>query len=149
MAEDPIDILIRMLRRARMIEKRIASLAGSLWWEYWGEAAERLMEEVESSMREGVVEPLFRVEDLGDELAILIDLAGAGDDVTVRVYRDRVEVEAELRREAVEATVGREAWRAVARRYRASITLPHPVDPSTARYEKRRGLLVIYVKKEG
>ncbi len=148
MAEDPMDILMRMLRRARMIEERLASLAGSLWWEYWGESTSRLMEEVETTLRDGVIEPLFRVEDLGDVLAIIVDLAGAGDEVNVRVYRDRVEVEAELRREAVEAVTGYTVWRGAVRRYKGSITLPHPVDPSTARYERRQGLLIIYVDKE-
>ncbi|GAB6147974.1 Hsp20/alpha crystallin family protein [Stetteria hydrogenophila] len=143
MSEDPLDVLSRLLRNARVMERRLTEIIE----DYWGFTG-KLLEEVETALREGVIEPLFRVEDLGDWIAVVVDLAGAGDQVDVRVYRDRVEVEASLRREAVEEAVTHVAWRGAIKRYKATITLPHPVDPSTARYERRRGLLVIYARKE-
>ena len=148
MAEEPIDILMRMLKRAKDLEERIASLATMAWWSGGWEPG-GAFEEVEEEVREGVLRPLFQVHDLGDEVAIAVDLAGAGDDVRVKVYEDRVEVEAGLRREFLERGPGYASWRGSEARYRAVIPLGERVDPSTARYERRRGLVVIFVRKAG
>ena len=148
MAEDPMDILVRMLRRAKDLEERIASLATMAWWSGGWEPAGAL-EEAEEEVREGVLRPLFQVHDLGDEVAIAVDLAGAGDDVKVKVYEDKVEVEASLRREFLERGPGYASWHGAEARYRAAIPLGEPVDPATARYERRQGLVVIFVRKAG
>ncbi len=145
MAEDPMDALIRMLRRAKALEERLLSVAGMLGWASL-EPPEPL-EDLEDEIRYGVAKPLFTVEDLGDKIVVVVDLAGAGDDVTVTVNPDSVTVEASIRREAYEAALGYHAWHAAARKYRATIRLPAPVDPSTARYERRKGLLIITVDK--
>ncbi len=97
---------------------------------------------------EGELEPLYQLFDMGDEIAIVVDISGVNyETIDVRVYEDHVEVSAEIKREETEETRTARSWSYHASRYHGVITLPVRVDPATARVEKRGSVAVIRVRK--
>ena len=97
---------------------------------------------------EGELEPLYQVFDMGEEVAIVVDISGVNyETIDVRVYEDHLEISAEIKREEVEETRAARSWSYHASRYHGVITLPALVDPATARVEKRGSVVVIRVRK--
>lgn len=97
---------------------------------------------------DGVIEPIISVYDEGETLLIAVSLPGASrDSISVKVYPDHIEVEADISEETVRRALGSLYWSRFVRRYRGSYPLPVPVDPSTAETSLRGDILLIRVKK--
>ena len=108
------------------------------------------MEEMRKPMwsPSGVLEPLYRVEDLGDRYRILVDLPKANEaTLEIRAYEHRIELKCKLK-----SAVKLESWLTRYRdvqfsEYRASIELPEPIDPKSVQVRWRRGFAEILVNK--
>ena len=97
---------------------------------------------------DGVIEPIISIYDEGKTLLIAVSLPGASrDSISVRVYPDHIEVEADISEETVRRALGSLYWSRFVRRYRGSYPLPVLVDPNTAETSLRGDILLIRVKK--
>ena len=97
----------------------------------------------------GVIEPMISVIDRGDHLVVVVDLPGAKEGtVDIRLYEDHIEVSSEIDESLVREAFQGYFWASRIKRFRGSYTLPCPVDPSTARIEKKDSRILIYVKKK-
>ncbi len=97
----------------------------------------------------GVIEPMISVFDRGDHLVIVVDLPGAKEGtVDIRLYEDRLEVSSEIDESLVREAFQGYFWASRIKRFRGSYTLPCPVDPSTARIERKGSRILIYVRKK-
>jgi HSP20 family molecular chaperone IbpA len=99
---------------------------------------------------DGVLEPLVSIHDEGTHLLIAVNMPGVErDSVEVRVYTDRVEIEASIEERILKRALGTLYWSRSIRGYRGVYKLPEPVDPSTASWELRGDILIIRVRKLG
>jgi len=97
---------------------------------------------------DGVIEPLVTIHDEGSHLLIAVNIPGAErDSVEVKVYNDRVEIEASIEERILRRALGTLYWSRSVRGYRGVYRLPEPVDPSTASWDLRGGILIIRVRK--
>lgn len=99
-------------------------------------------------LRDGILEPLVSILDEGEHLVVAISLPGASrDTINIRVYPDRIYVEAALHKEAIERALGTLHWSRYVRMYRSTIRLPTLVDPSTAVTTTRGDIIIIKLRK--
>ena len=142
---DPLEEFSQTLRELR---RRIGLMLGEMM-EY-SEYVASLFEERVESLRQGYTEPLVSFQDLGDKLAIIVDLPGAkGGTTTIQLGENTLSIES-----VVDERIVREAlWDSLAarsvRRFRGVYRLPCKVDPSRAERIQRGSTLVILAPKKG
>ncbi len=140
---DPLDLLLRALARMRAMRDELLGLMEAA-------AAEDLFEERIRMLSEGVLEPLVEIHDLGDEILLVVDTAGARPEtVQVLVGEDRVEVMGEADERVVREALGSWYYRARTRRFHGVYALPAPIDASTVRVEKRGSTIIVRARKRG
>ncbi len=97
----------------------------------------------------GYLEPLYTVKDLGDEIAIYIDLPYSEEGtIDVNFVDDRrVAIRAKLKRDVSFSDWSTRFSSTRFSEYRTVIELPARVDPSRARVRVRRGVVEVLVPK--
>ncbi len=109
---------------------------------------ERLLNERLSDLKRGVIRPIVSIHEAGDEIVLTVDLSGSDPKtVEVQVMPEAIKVKASVRGEFVRKAFGEAYWARNISRYEGEYSLPFRVDPSTARYTMRGGILVIRVRK--
>ncbi len=97
----------------------------------------------------GNLEPLYEVEDTGDEIIVTFDLPRVKrEDVEIHTTEDTLEVTAKM----TEAVCW-ERWGSIQRqisfnRFRKQIKLPEPIEPDKASASFRNGILRIILPKK-
>lgn len=150
------DVFERMRRRALRIVRDVMTDLDEMeaWMRSMIEDLEstiepdRLLNERLSDLRRGVIRPLVSIHEAGNEIVLTVDLAGSDPKtVEVHVLPNVVKVSASVRSEYVRKAFGEAYWARNISRYEGEYELPFRVDPSTARYTLRGGILVIRVRK--
>ncbi len=109
---------------------------------------ERLLNERLSELSKGVLRPIASVHEAGSEIIITVDLSGSDPrTVEVQVFPHSIKVSSVVKGEYVRKAFGEAYWARNISRYEGEYILPVAVDPSTARYTFRAGILVIRVRK--
>ncbi|MGC9071975.1 MAG: Hsp20/alpha crystallin family protein [Acidilobus sp.] len=107
-----------------------------------------LLDERLSDLRKGVLRPLASIHDAGQDIVITVDVSGSDPrTIEVHVFPDSVRVSAGVKSELVHKAFGEAYWARNISKYEGEYGLPVHVDPSTARYSLRSGILVIRVRK--
>ncbi len=142
--EDPfasIDEMIRRLRR--QIERIFESMEEQ--YSYF----ERLFEERMRAAKTGTMEPLISIQDLGDKLAIVIEMPGTvGSTVNVKLYEDRVVVEGVVDEKVMRDAMGDLIWSRSLSRFKGEYSLPARVDISRAETRRRGSRIIIVAPKK-
>ena len=96
----------------------------------------------------GSLEPLYKIEDIGDAYRILVDLPRANEaTLEVRAFERSIELRCKLK-----SNIRFEEWGTRYRNvqfneYRTTIELPETIDPKTMKVRWKRGFAEIIVKK--
>ena len=112
---------------------------------------EALFEERLRELSDGATSPLVSFQDLGDRLAIIVDLPGAKPgSLSIQLTEDTLYIEGVIDERVVREALGDVVWARSVRRFRGAYRLPVRVDPSRAEKTMRGSTLVIIApKKEG
>ncbi len=146
MSEDLFDEIMReiseALRRMKRMQEEI---------EYYitgGHFFEDLYEERMKSFSSTTDEPLVEIRDVGDEVLVIVDIAGVREEtLDVRIGEDTIEIMGVAdERKYREAFTG---WHIHVRKkeFHGAYKLPYKINPETVRVERRGSLLVIRAKK--
>ncbi|MDP8002877.1 MAG: Hsp20/alpha crystallin family protein [Caldisphaera sp.] len=96
----------------------------------------------------GYLTPLISIHDLGDELLITIDIPGSDpNSISIELVPDKISIEAKIKEEIAREAFGQAYWAKKIHEYKGTYTLPANVDPRSAKINKKKGMLVIKVKK--
>jgi HSP20 family molecular chaperone IbpA len=133
----------RMRETERMMDELLRNLLGS------EELYESSYERALSTLRSGKTEPLASIYEEGDYVIIAVSVPGAKrESISVKVYEDRVEIEASLDVSKVSKAWGYSYRYTSLKEYRGVYPLKEKVDPSTASYEIKGDIVLIRVKKK-
>jgi len=96
----------------------------------------------------GALEPLYKIEDLGNMYRILVDLPKANEaTLEIKAYERSIELRCKLK-----SSIKFDEWGTRYRNiqfseYQTVIDLPEPIDPKSVRVRWRRGFAEITVRK--
>ncbi len=150
------DVFDRVRRRAHRIMRDILSGMDEMeaWFQSMFDELEsefehgRLLDDTLSDLKRGVLRPLVSFNDLGQELMILVDLPGSDlEHASIDLTPTSISVRANIRSEFVNRAFGQASWARRVSMYEGEYQLPCPVDPNTAKVNKKNGLIVIRVRK--
>jgi len=147
---DEIDSMIRyMLKRMRELAK---SMGFSMFEEPFYYIDESLFEKKVRDLHQGTLEPYITFIDRGDHLLIVVDIPGMKEGtLDLRLYEDRIVVDAEADEKIVREAFGEYVWARryfSSRRFHAEYSLPVRIDPGRARTERRGKTILIYAPKK-
>ncbi len=150
MTWDPFKVIEDMIRNMRRRMQETERMMNELLRDLLGSEStfETSYKRAISTIESGQTEPLASIYEEGDYVIIAISVPGARrESIDVRVFEDKVEVEASL-----DVNKFSRAWGSTFRytsisKYKGTYPLPNRVDPSTARYEIKGDIVLIKVKK--
>ena len=151
MSWDPFKIVEDMIRNMRKRMRETERIMDELLRNILGSERvyETSYERALSTMKSGETEPLASIYEEGDYVIIAVSVPGARrESINVKVFEDRVEVEASLDVRKVSEAWGSSFRYMSFRAYKGVYSLPSRVDPSTASYEIRGDIVLIRVRKK-
>lgn len=151
---DPFEEMRRRIYKTlrdvmRSFEREIEEIE-SLMEETLAEAREweRMLEEREEELRGGYMSPLSTLIDRGDKLLLIVEVPGARHEtVEVIVTEKTIRVEAKIDEEKLRKALGEKAYTRKISVMRGEYRLPHPVNPSKVKVERRGTKVYIWIPK--